>query len=580
MTHTDANAALWNAPPGWPTTDDPIRVAILGWARLSAQAREGSGYNLSASELASGLSLSGHRVFYLRSGMDYALGRRMHIRRHHTWRGIECYDLFNSPNLSPAAINFKNMASEMHSPAQTRLVLDWLKRVDAQVVHIHSHEGYGLDLIGAIRDTGRPVVATLHNYWFACPQVDLLHEEVRLCDDYDGGRRCVGCLKSRDPREAKLRRALGQTTGRLLGHRLSATLRSLGASTKDRVKGLVNGNGKADPKIVPPDPELALGFDAGDPAEHDGQIHHNLRTDVGKPLPRLGACEPDQNERFLGSDVHLKVVNEYGRRRREGIAALNRASLVTPPSEYLRRVHVAMGVEDQRTRHVRLGQPHFDQINRRARRSPYYDVRPWDPETARRPLRLAFLGTTRHNKGLDILARAIPLLSKEVRQRCQFLIRAQGWDWPFRARLSLYPEVQFAGGYDLFQLIGAWGEYDVGILCHIWFENSPLVMLEHLHGGRFVLSPRLGGPVDWIDPPRNGLLYPAGHPEKLADCITQLVTGEVAIPSPREVHEASVLQSYPDHVREVAGIYRELLNGSPTPEVHVKTRATEPAAVV
>jgi glycosyltransferase involved in cell wall biosynthesis len=218
-----------------------------------------------------------------------------------------------------------------------------------------------------------------------------------------------------------------------------------------------------------------------------------------------------------------------------------------------------MGVTESKLRWVRLGQPHFDQINRKARRSPFYDLRPWDLATATRPLRFGFYGTVRNNKGLEVLLQAIPLLQTVIRQRCQFIIRALGWDWPLRKRLSAYPEVSFAGGYDLLQLIASAGDYDVGVLPHIWFENSPLVMLEHLHAGKFVIASRLGGPADFITPEKNGLLFAAGRPDELAACITCVVKGEVVLPSPREIHQASLLQSYPAHVMEVQGIYRELL---------------------
>src|SRR6185295_17593838 len=103
-------------PPGWPTTNRPLRIAILGWARLSLQAREGSGYNLSASELAAGLAMSGHRVSYLRSGMDYSFTGRPHVRPFEVWRGVECSDFYNSRNLSPASSNFRNMPGEIASP--------------------------------------------------------------------------------------------------------------------------------------------------------------------------------------------------------------------------------------------------------------------------------------------------------------------------------------------------------------------------------------------------------------------------------------------------------------------------------
>jgi len=291
----------------------------------------------------------------------------------------------------------------------------------------------------------------------------------------------------------------------------------------------------------------------------------------------------DANERVLaGGEKHRVSLNIYGQRRTAAIGALSSASMVTAPSDYLRRVHVAMGVPDERTRWVRLGQPHFDQINRRTRRSPFYDTRPWDPKIARGPLRFAFFGTTRPNKGLEVLARAIPLLDQSVRERCQFIIRAQGYEFGFRKRLAKYPEVSVWCGYDLYQLISSGGEYDVGILSHIWLENSPLVLLENFHAGKMVICSRLGGPVDWVRDPRqhpqdyNGLFFPGGDQEALAACITRLVTGEVPIPSAREIHERVTLQSYPGHVKEVEGLYHEVMGApaSALPKVEVRPAAT------
>jgi hypothetical protein len=144
-----AHAAI----PPWPRTDRPLSIAVLGWARLSRQAGEGSGYNLSASELAAGLARSGHRVSYLASGRRYSLIPGMRVSRTETWRGIACFDLVNAPNLSPAIENFRNTRRELSSPRQSRAVLRWLDSVAAQVVHIHSLEGFGLDLIAAVRQS-------------------------------------------------------------------------------------------------------------------------------------------------------------------------------------------------------------------------------------------------------------------------------------------------------------------------------------------------------------------------------------------------------------------------------------------
>ncbi len=566
-------------PAGWRRTTRPIRVAIIGWARLSLQGREGSGYNLNCSELAAGLALSGHHVSYMRSGMDYSIRPGMRIRPLEWWRGIACYDLINSPNLSPASSNFNNMVVEMQCPEQTRLVLQWLDAVRAEVLHVHSLEGYGLDLIAAVKASGRPVVITPHNYWYGCPQVDLLRHETDVCLDYDGGRACVGCLPTVNAPRLRTVRGVEQSAYRRMGPFWAHTLRSFYFQAKGGVKGILGRapkpvHGPAAIKVdgidqlkgPPIDAELAAGFRVHDASVHSGEILHDYPVEPTDKIPQLGVSPMDQNERFLRSDVHLKVINDYGRRRSAGIEALNAASLVTPPSRFVMQAMTAMGMDEQRGRHVRLGQSHFDQINRSVRRSPYYAAAPWTPRSER-PLRLAFWGTTRNNKGLEILVQAIPLLPRDVRQKCHFLIHAAGWDWIFRKRLLKYPEVSFWSAYDPLHLIGGAREFDVGILPFVWFENSPLVLLEFLHAGKFVISSRLGGPPEWIVEPGtnpahplgNGLLTPGGDPAALAERIERLVTGRVELPSQAQVHEASVLQSYPDHVQEVEGIYRELL---------------------
>lgn len=577
------------APEGWPRTDRPIRVAMLGWARLSMQGREGSGYNLNCSELAAGLALAGHQVTYLRSGLDYSVRPGMSIRPSERWRGIPCYTLINSPNLSPASSNFNNMAAEIRCPEQTALVLRWLDAVKAEVVHIHSLEGYGLDLIAAARASGRQVVVTPHNYWYGCPQVDLLRHETDVCMDYNGGQACVGCLPTVDSRRLKRVRGVEQSAYRALGPFWSHTLRSFYFHTKPRLVAVLKRkkaatedqpHAMAAPGVpefegAPIDAELARGFDVDDAATHSGELLHDYPIEKSDKIPVLGRSPIDQNERFLSSDVHLRVINEYGTRRAAGIAALNAASLVTPPSRFVLGAMGAMGMDPQRGRHVRLGQPHFDQLNRTVRRSGLYDLAPWTPDEDR-PLRLGFWGTTRNNKGLEILVQTILGLPKAVRQRCHFLIHAAGWDWPFRKRLLKYPEVSFWSGYDPLHLIGGAREFDIGVLPFVWFENSPLVLLEFLHAGKFVISSRLGGPPEWIvepgtraeHPKGNGLLFPGGDPQALGEKIEQIVSGRVEVPTAREVHAASCLQSYPDHVREVESIYRELLGLAPQASGH------------
>ncbi len=58
--------------------------------------------------------------------------------------------------------------------------------------------------------------------------------------------------------------------------------------------------------------------------------------------------------------------------------------------------------------------------------------------------------------------------------------------------IKIYPE------YNVDNLVDYIDEYDIGILPHLWFENSPVTMLEHLASGKPVLSSDLGGVSDYI----------------------------------------------------------------------------------
>lgn len=558
------------SPPGWRRTGAPLTIAILGWAHLPAREREGSGYNLVAAESASGLAMSGHRVVALRSGIEYSLRPGARIRKRMRWRGIDVYHLYNSPNLAPGVFNFLNPRGDMTRPGQTRLILRWLDAMRADVVHVHALEGYGMDLLKAIKATGRTLVVTPHNYWFVCSQVDLLSRETQICMNYEGGTRCVGCLKPAKPWRARVRRRIDQACNRVFGPHLGGWVRRVLSEPRRVLAEIFRAPARVEDDQL--DPELARGMDIGQGTPAPAALASGPALDVRIPIMEMGRSAIDQNERFLRADHHLTVLNDYGRRRVAGIEALNQADAVTPPGQFCADVHMRMGLDADRVRVVRLGLPHLDRMYRVAARSAWYETRPWDARTATRPLRFAFFGTVRHNKGIEVLVRAIQALPREVRSRCHFVVRAALGDWLHRRRLAGLAEVSFVGGYDLGQLLTAHGEFDVGILPAIWFENSPVVLLEYLAAGKFVIASRLGGTPEWVVEPNspgarangglgNGLMFPGGSWEALAGAIESLVKGEVEIPSAREVHAVSRLRSYPAHVAELDELYQRLRGG-------------------
>lgn len=517
-----------------------LRILVLGWARLANQAREGSGYNLVASELSAGLAERGHEVVYLRSGMDFSPKPGFAFRERETWRDIRCFDAINSPNVAPAAVNFRNMEHEIQSPQHAAAVVRWARSVFGgslpQIVHTHSLEGFGLDLIDAFEAAGVRTVVTPHNYWYVCPQVDLLRSERSVCFDYEGGRACASCLGAPVAKTVRRKRMIEQVAASLVGEKTAASLKHGFWLLRNRPKhGEPFEPGEAD-------------WSSGSPSFDSSQ---------DPPLDDSESVAADANERFLArssdGDLHLRVHEQsvYGRRRRGGVRTLGSASLVTPPSAFMASVYERMGVPPEKLRVVRLGLPHLDAI-----RGCVPDQRSgWQPEDDR-PLRLSFLGTTRPNKGLHVLVRAIERLDPGVRTRCRITIRAAGEIGPIKRRLSRLSEVLVMGGYDVTDLPGMAADYDVGLLPHIWFENSPVVLLEHLHARRYVITSRLGGPAEWIQEGVNGSAVRAGDPEDLARAITGLVERGV----PGRVETAPGLLSTTDQmIEETEACYRAVL---------------------
>ncbi len=75
------------------------------------------------------------------------------------------------------------------------------------VMHVQSGYLLGAPALAAARRTGTPVVLTLHDYWFACPRVTLLHPSGEICSGPERPAKCAWCLTA-DRRRYRLVDAL------------------------------------------------------------------------------------------------------------------------------------------------------------------------------------------------------------------------------------------------------------------------------------------------------------------------------------------------------------------------------------
>jgi glycosyltransferase involved in cell wall biosynthesis len=81
-----------------------------------------------------------------------------------------------------------------HSAAETWFV-GTIRRFGPDVVHVQSGYLLGAAALAAARRCGTPSVVTLHDYWFACPRINLLQPGGELCSGPEGVGKCAWCLK-------------------------------------------------------------------------------------------------------------------------------------------------------------------------------------------------------------------------------------------------------------------------------------------------------------------------------------------------------------------------------------------------
>lgn len=84
---------------------------------------------------------------------------------------------------------------EGHHPVVQKITDEILDIERPDLVHIHELQQHAASVISALVDRGIPVIKTMHNYYDLCPQRDLMFRGETLCEDFEGGTRCLTCLE-------------------------------------------------------------------------------------------------------------------------------------------------------------------------------------------------------------------------------------------------------------------------------------------------------------------------------------------------------------------------------------------------
>ena len=85
------------------------------------------------------------------------------------------------------------LADLVHNEATLRVLLDWIASKPTDVVHVHHLTGFGTSILEAIRELGKPLVMTLHDYWSLCPRGQMFDTDGKVTEELDS-EHCGECL--------------------------------------------------------------------------------------------------------------------------------------------------------------------------------------------------------------------------------------------------------------------------------------------------------------------------------------------------------------------------------------------------
>jgi glycosyltransferase involved in cell wall biosynthesis len=236
--------------------------------------------------------------------------------------------------------------------------------------------------------------------------------------------------------------------------------------------------------------------------------------------------------------------DEIAYRRKVLMNALNQADIILSPSEFLRTIFVEQGLDPAKILYSRYGLDTSHWLN------------PSDSEReSSEDLRVAYIGQLAPHKGVHLLVKAFNRLNFARRQ----------------ARLKIYGDlnafpdyveslrktanshvgqavVEFAGRFDNRQVAGILHQTDVVVVPSLWYENSPITIMEALTTGTPVITTNIGGMPELVKHNVNGLLFAVGDVGDLARQLQRmldepsLVTGLAANAQPVRMIDDEMIQ--------------------------------------
>ncbi len=162
------------------------KILHIGW--WTSEYR-GGGAIIHVETLMEYLKEEGFHNFYFCGGRYNLFWPKPYIKR---WSKeyVEIYELVNSPNL---IWSFGNPGIHISNTKIESLFLTIIEEIKPDIIHFHELESLTGSLLSIARGLKIPYLVDIHNYWYLCPQRDLIDTNKKVCTDWNEGIKCTTC---------------------------------------------------------------------------------------------------------------------------------------------------------------------------------------------------------------------------------------------------------------------------------------------------------------------------------------------------------------------------------------------------
>ena len=391
----------------------------------------------------------------------------------------------------------------------------WVEEQRADVIHFQHTNGLSASLLARAARMGVPFAVTVWDYWYMCPQVNLLRPDYSLCVGSHTDVNCYECL--------------------------------YGTRFPPRGRHVPDLNGSEPVPTECPEP-----------------IDHRplgLGDEVYYPL-----------QRALPWSVRRALLRTYDfARLKLGRGARTALASIFPPdlaplrvrARYMQETlslcqHIVAPLPFVRDRYATFGIP-AEQIHVIP---PGMDLSLWTGfQPAPRPrgdtLRFGYIGSLLRHKGVDLIVRAFQKVQAPNAE-----LWLHGFELPGGSFTRLLHNladgdrhVHFAGPYTKPELPGILNQLDVLLIPAVWHETFSFVTREAVLAGLPVIASRMGGIPAAIEDGVNGLLLPPADVDAWVRAMQRVVEDRELVAAFHRAQLSRQVKPMDQHAAELVQLY-------------------------